>query len=287
MDEDANAQPVNGRSLVRDSDLPLTADVESARPNLPDGFPLVVPPTPRLAALIQPASVGAEKFRVLATRLRYFQKQRRLKTLVVTSTVQGEGKSVVSANLAVTLARRQRTLLIDGDLRRSGLVDLLGTRDLPGLSDWWEGTTAIAGFLHCIEGVSLWHLASGEAARQPLELLQSQRIAEALTDLAESFEWVIIDPPPLAPVADCQVWATHAQGALLVVRQGMTPRKLLQSTMENTDNLKLLGVVMNASQDAQQQYYAQYYGHRRQGTSVTAPRPSKSDSASAARSFIE
>jgi capsular exopolysaccharide synthesis family protein len=284
MDEDENAQAVNGRSIANASDLALAADVESAKPTLLDGFPMVVPSNPRLAALVDPASVGAEKFRMLATRLRYFQKQRRLKMLVVTSTVQGEGKSVVSANLAVTLARRQRTLLIDGDLRRSGLVDLLGTRDFPGLSDWWEGTRFTTSFLHYVEGVSLWHLPSGEPARQPLELLQSQRMAEALTQLAESFEWVIIDTPPLAPVADCQVWATHAQGTLLVVRQGLTPRKLLQSTMESADNLKLLGVVMNASQDAHQQYYAQYYGHRRQGTSVTTPQPSKVESASVSRS---
>jgi len=284
MDEDENAQAVNGRSIANVSDLAMAADIESARPALLEGFPMVVPQTPRLASLIDPASVGAEKFRMLATRLRYFQKQRHLKTLVVTSTVQGEGKSVVSANLALTMARRQRTLLIDGDLRRSGLIDLLGTRDFPGLSDWWEGTRSIASFLHRVEGVSLWHLPSGEPARQPLELLQSQRMAEALTHLAESFEWVIIDTPPLAPVADCQVWATHAQATLLVVRQGMTPRKLLQSTMESADNLKLLGVVMNASEDAHQQYYAQYYGHRRQGNSATAPQPSKADSASVSRS---
>jgi capsular exopolysaccharide synthesis family protein len=282
MDEDGNVQTVNGRILTKNSDLSLTADIDS-EPNLPDGFPTVVPPNPRLAALIDQASVGAEKFRMLATRLRYFQKQRRLKTLIVTSTVQGEGKSVISANLSVTLARHQRTLLIDGDLRRSGLTDLLGTRNLPGISDWWDSKAPISRFLHRVESVSLWHLPSGEPAQEPLELLQSQRMNAALAQLAESFEWVVIDTPPLAPVADCQAWATHAQGTLLVVRQGMTPTKLLQTAMENADNLKLLGVVMNASQDAHQRYYAQYYGHRRQGTSTATSAP-KADPASVTRS---
>src|SRR5258708_39664066 len=82
---------------------------------------------PRLAATTAPESIGAEKFRVLAARLRHFQEQRNLKKLVITSSIKGEGKSVISANLALTFAQRQRTLLIDGDLRQSGLSDLLGS----------------------------------------------------------------------------------------------------------------------------------------------------------------
>ena len=113
-------------------------DSDLAVSNEPPGIEVEVPPNPRLVAMMEREGVGAEKFRVLAARLQYFRKQRQLKKVVITSTIKGEGKSVVSANLAVTLARRQRTLLIDGDLRQSGLSELLTTHGLPGITDWWQ-----------------------------------------------------------------------------------------------------------------------------------------------------
>src|SRR5882724_7113882 len=107
--------------------------------------------------------MGAEKFRTLAARLRYLQNKDELKRLVITSAVQGEGKSLISANLAITLARRQRTLLIDGDLRRSGLKELFGTQNMRGLTDWWQRSVGISNFLTRVEGLSLWHLSAGQA----------------------------------------------------------------------------------------------------------------------------
>ncbi len=80
-----------------------------------------------------------------------------------------------------------------------------------------------------------------------------------LTQVAEWFEWVIIDSPPLAAVADPNVWATQADGTLLVVEQAKTPKKLLGKTLEGIENLKVIGVVVNGSQDTSHQYYRQYY----------------------------
>ena len=234
-------------------------DSDLAVSNEPPGIEVEVPPNPRLVAMMEREGVGAEKFRVLAARLQYFRKQRQLKKVVITSTIKGEGKSVVSANLAVTLARRQRTLLIDGDLRQSGLSELLTTHGLPGITDWWQETADVSEFLRRVNGFPLWYLPAGEAMGQPLEILQSQRMSEMLTQVAEWFEWVIIDSPPLVPVADPNLWAMQADGTLLVVEQGKTPKKLLRKSLESIENLKLIGVVMNGSQDADHQYYRQYY----------------------------
>jgi capsular exopolysaccharide synthesis family protein len=259
---DKSFQGVNGSPTATGKGW-LTPSKGAAMTTKPTGMPLAVPSQPRLVALFDPACVGGERFRLLAARLGYFKEHRGLKKVVITSAVPGEGKSLISANLAISLARRHRTLLIDGDLRQPGLRDLLGTRDLCGLIDWWHGGSSVSEFLWKMEEVSLWHLPAGQIAEDPMEILQSQRIADMLDEVSDSFDWVIIDSPPLVPVADASIWAGHADGTLLVVRQGTTPKKSLQSIMENSENLKLFGSVMNAAEEAHQQYYSHYYGRLR------------------------
>jgi capsular exopolysaccharide synthesis family protein len=207
-----------------------------------------------------PASMGAEKFRMLVVRLQQLRERQQLQRLVITSAVKGEGKSVVSANLAITCAHRQRTLLIDGDLRQSGLAELFGTQGVPGLTDWWHQEDEISTFLKRITSTPLWFLPAGTGTENPLEILQSARLAEMLARLAQWFSWIIIDSPPLVPVADPNVWVANADGALLVVRQGKTPKRLLRKALEEAAGMKLLGVVVNASQDTGHHHYAQYYG---------------------------
>src|SRR5882724_7177650 len=263
---DKNTQGISGNTPAEVRRSLLTADTTPEALSCLAGTPLLTVVATRLVALTDQASVGAEKFRTLAARLRYLQNEKDLKRLVITSAVQGEGKSLISANLAITLARRQRTLLVDGDLRRSGLKDLFGTQNMRGLTDWWLRNVPIDSFLTRLEGISLWHLSAGQTEGQPLEILQSQRMSDMLVQLAESFDWVIIDSPPLAPVADGHVWATHADGTLMVVRQGKTPKKLLQKTLESVENLKLVGIVINTSQDTQRHHYSQYYASMERGS---------------------
>jgi capsular exopolysaccharide synthesis family protein len=251
--------PSGMRSAAASSRMLQDMDHDLGELNEPPGVALDVPRNARLVAMMEQESVGAEKFRVLAARLQYFRKQRQLKKVVITSTIKGEGKSVVSANLALTLARRQRTLLIDGDLRQSGLRELLTTHGLAGVTEWWREPAEVSEFFARVSAVPLWVLPAGEAMGEPLEILQSRRMSEMLSQVAEWFEWVIIDSPPLAAVADPNVWATQADGTLLVVEQGKTPKKLLQKTLQSIENLKLIGVVMNGAQDADHQYYRQYY----------------------------
>jgi len=253
-----NSHGVSPDSRVATSQWQRSANSHSVAIEQPPELPLIPPESSRLAAMFHEKSVGAEKFRVLASRLQYLRKQRPLKRIVITSTVKGEGKSVIAANLAVTLGRRHKTLLIDGDLRQSGLVDLLGIDDLPGLADWWRQSTGIAPFLRRVGSFKLSCLPAGRSASQPLEILQSQRLSEMLNQVAESFDWVIIDAPPMI-LADPNLWATLSDGTLLVVKEGTTPKRLLQKCLESVENLKFIGVVMNASQDAKHRYYGQYY----------------------------
>ena len=255
---DHNSHGLCGESRRAPAQWARSLDTDSVAVDQAPEPPLIPLPSSRLAAMFDDRGVGAEKFRVLASRLQYLRKQRPLKRVVITSTVKGEGKSVISANLAVTLGRRYSTLLIDGDLRQSGLANLLGSHDLRGLSDWWRESTVTTPYVRRVGTFKLWCLPAGQAASQPLEIFQSQRMSEMLDEITEPFDWVIIDAPPLI-LSDPSLLANMSDGTLLVVRQGKTPKRLLRKCLEGIENLKLIGVVMNGSEDDGHRYYGHYY----------------------------
>jgi receptor protein-tyrosine kinase len=223
-----------------------------------------VSPKSRLVALSAPRSLGAEKFRVLVTRLENLRHQRELKSFQVTSSVVNEGKSLVAANLAVTLAsyNKSRVLLIEGDLHRPGLASLFGLRQVRGLSEWWAETEQdLTRFLYRLNDMPLWFLAAGSHQEQPSDILQSARFVEVLTSIAAQFDWVVVDSTPMLPIVDAHLWSRLVDGTLLVVREGMTPINILKKGLESLDNLKLLGVILNdASEFDQANYSYSYYG---------------------------
>jgi len=234
----------------------------------------------RLVALTDKESLAAEKFRFLAVRLRQMQQTRTLKKLLVTSTLPEEGKSMVSANLAATLARRQRqkVLLIEGDLRRPVLARLLGLGGIPGLAEWLEQSESVPGQegkngqpgkqgqgdrplgeIYRLQGAGFWFLPAGEPPENLLELLQSERLQDLMNQLAARFDWIIVDSPPLLPVADASVWARLADGMLLVVREGKTEKRQLRRALASVDASNVLGVVINSCSTADEKhYYARY-----------------------------
>lgn len=217
-------------------------------------------PERRLVALTDERSVGAERIRMLGARLRHLQQQRPIKTLLMTSSIKDEGKSFLSANLAFSLAKtRQRVLLLDGDCHQGSLAKLLGTNGSPGLTDWWRSNDAILTYLRQVNALPLWLLAPGEPSTQVVEMLQSTRFSEMLNHAKSWFDWVIVDSPPFAPLADSAIWASLTDATLLLVRLGKTPKELLGKVLDSLDQQKLLGVVLNECSDPHSSYYAQYY----------------------------
>ncbi len=214
----------------------------------------------RLAVLSDSPNIGAEQIRMLTTRLGHLQRQRQLKTLLITSSIKDEGKSVLSANIAISLATMQkRVLLLDGDFHQSSLADLLGVGEPSGLEGWWHTDRPVANYLTKMRTLPLWFLAAGRPFPQTSEMLQSSRLSSLLNQLAATFDWVIIDSPPLAPLADATVWASLADATLLVVRLKRTPAKVLTRVLDSLDRGKLLGLVVNECKDRNLAYYAQYY----------------------------
>jgi capsular exopolysaccharide synthesis family protein len=224
--------------------------------------PAVASKQSRLVCITEKESLAAEKFRFLAVRLRQIQQQRGLQKIIVTSTLPEEGKSLVSANLAITLARRkwQKVLLIDGDLRRPVIAERFGLSVLPGITEWVQGERTQLENIYRIKDSSLWIFPAGTPQENPLEVIQSRKLEAALEDVGHKFDWIIIDCPPALPLADTSVWMRTADGALLVIREGKSQKRQIRNGLEALDRSKLLGVVLNSSSNTEhQKYYQRYY----------------------------
>ncbi len=226
-------------------------------------FPSVtvsVTPASRLVFMSEPDSLAAEKFRFLGVRLRQLRQNRSLKRVLVTSTIPEEGKSLVSANLAGVLAQRKHSvLLIDGDLRRPVLSQQFGLGTMAGLSEWLMGGTTALSNIYKLEGPGFWLMPAGNPSGNPLELMQSGRLSLLMNQLAGLFDWIIIDSPPLLPLADTTVWARVTEGTLLVAREGKTERTQLMQGLDLIKKSDLLGVVLNGcTQSDNKNYYQRY-----------------------------
>jgi capsular exopolysaccharide synthesis family protein len=220
------------------------------------------PPESRLVSLTDQASLGAEKFRFLGVRLRQLRQTRSLKTVLITSTIPEEGKSTVSANLAITLAQRrqQKVLLLEGDLRRPSLSAQFGLREpRPGLSEWLQGDLGTITSIYHLQDAGFWFLPAGGQSESNLELIQSERLSRLMSQLTGWFDWILIDSPPLAPLADTSVWMRSADGVLLVAREGTTRKRQLQRGLHGLEKSKLLGVVLNSSTNTDHDNYYQRY----------------------------
>lgn len=235
-----------------------------------------VPENSRLVAVGKEESLGAEKFRYLAVRLRHIRQNRPLKKILITSTIPQEGKSTVAANLACALAKRkgQRTLLLEGDLRRPTVARELGLGHVPGLSEWFRGEATVRN-IYRLEGLGLWVLPAGSAPGNALELLQSAKLMPLMEELTASFDWIVIDSPPVLPLGDTSIWARLADAVLLVTRPGVTEKKQLQRGLEALEKSKLLGAVVNASTDAAHNnyYYERYSPPRTVPESQASSKP--------------
>jgi len=216
-------------------------------------------PQNRLVCYTDEESLAAEAFRLLGVRLQHLRRDRSLRKILITSSIPQEGKSMVAANLACTLARRtqQKVVLLEGDLRRPSLSQEFGLGRHPGLCECLQDERTLAKSIYRLEGPGLWIMPAGSSHGNALELLQSTRLAALMEQLTAWFDWVIIDSPPVLPLADTSVWARAADGILLVTRQGVTEKRHLQRAIEALEKKKLIGALLNSSQSASRSDY--YY----------------------------
>jgi capsular exopolysaccharide synthesis family protein len=220
-------------------------------------------PNSRLVAVTEPRSLGAEKFRSLATRLIHLRRERELKSLQITSSIIGEGKTLVSANLALTLALEcgEKVLLVEGDLHRPSLGSRLGLSEIKGINQWWDGRDQpITQYINRVNNWPLWFLGAGGACERPSHILQSGRFSESFLSLNGAFDWIIVDSTPMLPTVDANLWSRLVDGTILVVREGVALVNALKKGLQALDNPKLVGIVLNeASEFDRGNYEDQYY----------------------------
>lgn len=203
---------------------------------------------------------GAEEFRTLRSRLYQIREKMPLKRLMVTSALPKEGKSFIAANLAQVIVRQhgRRVLLIDADLRSPGMHRHLGASQTPGLSDYLLGESDEFAVMQRGPMENLFFIPAGRQASGAPELLANGRLKLLLQRVEPLFDWIIMDTPPVIPVADSTLLANFCEGVLMVVRSNTTPSDLARKAREEFQDKLLLGVVLNgipADQLPQSRYY--------------------------------
>jgi len=217
-----------------------------------------------LVAQHLPKSQMSEAFRALRTSILLSQADHPPQVILVTSALPREGKTTAAANLAVTLAQLgDKTVLVDADLRKPGVGRLLnlGSGKYAGLSSYLAGVSSL-------DLVSVPHPAipnlvaipTGPLPPNPADLLSSHRLVEAIAELRTKFKFIVIDSPPIMAVTDAVIISVQADGVLLVVRSGETPKAAFTRTRDllNSVKCRILGVVLNAVDAGAPDYYYSY-----------------------------
>ncbi len=267
----------NGKhSLSRDS----AASRECAAPST-DGILEIVQPAPelqkipvemidvpaksRLVCLTDPASAGADRFRYLRMRLREHWNTGKLKTLLVTSPLPGDGKSTIARNLATMLAEggKKTVLLVEADLHRPSLSAVFGLKERTGFGECLELGLNPMTAIRRLEPLSWYVLSAGRCMGNAAELLQIEVLAPMVEQLKPHFDWILFDSPPIIPFTATLALRKQADATLLVVRAHRTPGKLLDQSIGLIGKEHIAGIVLNDLEDLNRLYYKYYGGYGR------------------------
>lgn len=212
-----------------------------------------------------PSSPRSEAFRAVRTNLMFVDAANHPRTILLTSSIPGEGKSTTIANLALTLAQSGSSVcLIEADLRRPRLLEYLGLEGSAGLTDVLIDRADLDDVLQPYGADRLEVIGAGAIPPNPSELLASEAMSRVLAQLSVRFDYVLIDTPPVLPVTDAVVLSTKVDGVIVLVGTTIVRKEQLKATLESlcaVDN-KLLGLVLNRVGHASSGGYGSgYYGY--------------------------
>ncbi|WP_110517271.1 CpsD/CapB family tyrosine-protein kinase [Herpetosiphon llansteffanensis] len=211
-----------------------------------------------LITLRDPRAAAAEAYRTLRTNIQFSSIERKLHTILVTSSVPDEDKSIALANLAVTFAQaEQRVIVLDCDLRRPSLHSLFGVSNDRGLSQAMSQNSDLPLLKTEIDGLQI--LPAGATPPSPADLLSSKRFDSVLRDLKQQADIVLIDAPPVLAASDAALLATKVDGVVLVTRAGKTRRDSAREAVALLQrvNAHLVGVVLTNAK-LERERYARY-----------------------------
>lgn len=240
-----------------------SAALEISEPKIEESNRIEIPASKLLPAQFAgSASLHAaqESYRALRTRLLRLATAKEIRSIVITSSVPGEGKTLTSLNLAFCCSQLHdmRVLLVDGDIRTRGLTRAVGFHSRPGLAEVLSAEMSVDAAVFETNHPNLYVCGSGSAALPAAELYAASRWQEFMAWCKRSFSLVLVDSPPIMTLADVELMTAACDGVLLVVRARRTRRDELQKCAGQIDAKKLLGVVYNATETVRQDPY--YYG---------------------------
>ena len=218
-----------------------------------------------LVSVTDPTSMEAEQYQTLRLKIERFQRERDLRVVAITSPGARDGKSVTAINLAASLARgsNARVLLIEADIRRPAMSRYLGLNGAAAEKSLSKVLSSEGGTLQ--DGVQRFDslrfdmMLAGTPDVPVTELLRSPRVASLLNEAREQYDYVLVDTPPLGPVSDCALLARWVDGLILVVAAHKTPRKMLESSLNQLDSASVLGIVFNGDDRPLFGYRHSYY----------------------------
>ena len=228
-----------------------------ARPDKPG-------PDRPLVSLSEPGSLGAEQFRKLRTHILKPNLSNPPKTIMVTSALEGEGKTFVAANLAAGIAHdlHYHALLVDCDLRNPALSHWFGVQNGHGLSDYLVGRGSLSELLIKTRMDKLIILTGGSAQEKPAELIGSKKMEALIHELKSRYadRYIILDSTPLLVTTEPEVLARLVDGILIVVRAGVTPRETVKQAIASLDPKKIMGFVLNDVEFKSSGLSSRYFG---------------------------
>lgn len=217
---------------------------------------------PNLIVHDDPKAVGSEAFRTLRTNLQFTSPDKELKSILLTSAGPGEGKSTVSANLAVAWSQSgKKVCLVGCDLRKPVLHEMFQIKNVPGLSGFLSGSVPLEETIISSRVPALDVIPGGPVPPNPAELLQSKTMLSAIKQLEEKYDMVILDGTPVIAVTDAAVIANQVDGIVLVVGSNQVPKEMaLQAkTLLEQAQARLLGVILNKIKFKESKIYYYYY----------------------------
>ena len=206
---------------------------------------------------------AVEAYRTLRTRLLKMQSKTGMRSLAITSTAQGEGKTLTALNLALVFSQLQErtVLVVDGDLRTKGLSHLIGQQHTPGLGDILETGCPYSSVILRTDVPNLYVLSAGTSALPASELFSRDGWKEFVAWSGETFQMTLLDSPPVLDLADTELILGACEGLLVISRSGKTKRVALSKVLSQVDTKKLAGVVFNGCEEAAAKNYYRYsYG---------------------------
>jgi len=219
----------------------------------------------------KPDAMPSEAFKALRTRVQHSKLNKNaLKTILVTSSALGEGKTFISLNLAGAFAQdNKRTLLIDADLRKPRIHNIFNLQKSPGLNDYFLKKATLDEIIHPSQLENLNIITAGTLSPNPSELLGSQRMVDFLTEMRGKYDIIILDSATIITVTDTEILSSLVDASVIVVSPGSTQLNLVEKAVQliKNDHSLFLGTVLNkfsykAGYDSYYKYFS-YSGKKR------------------------